>query len=105
MADKAWKATERTVAAALHGRRVPVSGRGRGDVPDVAHDHLAVEVKHRGKLPNWLHNASAQATASARDGKLPLVVLHEAGRRHADDFVVLRMRDWIDWYGPVIDDE
>jgi len=64
-----------------------------------------VEVKHRAKLPNWLHNASAQATASAHDGKLPLVVLHQAGSRYADSFVVVKMRDWIDWYGQVIDDE
>ena len=37
MSDTRWKATERRIAALLGGRRVPVSGRGRGDQPDVAH--------------------------------------------------------------------
>ena len=103
MRTDTWKSAERRIASAIGGRRVPVSGRGDG--PDVAHDHLSVEVKHRAKLPNWLHNASAQATASAHDGKLPIVVLHQAGSRYADSFVVVKMRDWIDWYGQVIDDE
>lgn len=62
-------------------------------------------MKCRAKLPNWLHSALAQATASADGGKLPLAVLHEASCRHDDDLVVVKMRDWIDWYGPVIDDE
>jgi len=30
MPDTRWKATERRIAALLGGRRVPVSGRGRG---------------------------------------------------------------------------
>ncbi len=41
MPDKRWKATERRVAALLGGRRVPVSGRGRGDAPDIAHPWFA----------------------------------------------------------------
>jgi len=47
MADKRWKATERRIAALLGGRRVPVSGRGRGNAPDIAHPWLALEVKDR----------------------------------------------------------
>ncbi len=37
MPDTRWKATERRVATVLGGKRVPVSGRGRGDAPDVGH--------------------------------------------------------------------
>ncbi len=47
MGDKRWKATERKIAALLGGRRVPVSGRGRGDAPDIARPWLALEVKDR----------------------------------------------------------
>ena len=103
MRTDTWKSAERRIASVLGGKRVPVSGRGDG--PDVAHDHLAVEVKHRAAFPKWLHSALAQATASAHDGKLPIVVLHQAGSRYVDSFVVVKMRDWIDWYGQVIDDE
>jgi hypothetical protein len=94
-----WKRTERPVAAALGGQRVPVTGRARGDVPDVAHEWLAVEVKHRRTLPAWLWAALQQARSSAHNGQLPIVVLHEHGQRHADDMVLLRLADWCAWFG------
>lgn len=96
-----WKATERAVAKRLGGRRVPITGRQRGDAPDVAHEHLSVEVKHRANLPLWLHDAMSQAMAAARAGQLPLVVLHQAGQRHDNDYVVIRMRDYTEWYGDI----
>ena len=99
MSEKPWKRCERAIAARLCGRRVPVTGRQRGDVPDVQHDAFAVEVKHRRHLPGWLREAVAQALAAQRDGQLPLVVLHEAGTRHADDLVCLRLGDFEDWHG------
>jgi hypothetical protein len=89
--SKTWKAVERAVARRLGGRRVPVTGRG--GAPDVEHERFAVEVKHRKELPAWLKEAMAQAEAAARDGKVPVVVLHERGQRHADDLVVLRLGD------------
>ncbi len=39
-----WKACERCIAELLGGHRVPVSGRGRGDVPDALHSRLSIEV-------------------------------------------------------------
>lgn len=72
-----WKNVERRVAALLGGVRVPVTGRARGSAPDVQHAVYAVEVKHRKRLPDWLHEAMAQARAAQRDGQIPLVVLHE----------------------------
>ena len=51
MTDKSWKATGRAVAARPGGERVPVTGRQRGDVPDVAHGWLSIEVKHRQTPP------------------------------------------------------
>jgi precorrin-3B methylase len=59
----------------------------------VEHERLAVEVKHRKELPAWLKEAMVQAEAAARDGKVPVVVLHEAGCRHEQDLVVLRLGD------------
>ncbi len=93
MPDRAWKQTERRIAAMLGGERVPVSGRGRGDAPDVAHDLFSIECKHRRTLPGWLLEAVAQAEAACVGGKVPLVVLHRAGDRHADALAVLRLRD------------
>jgi hypothetical protein len=97
MADKVWKQTERAIARRLNGKRQGAVGR-KG--PDVLTCWLAVEVKHRKRLPAWLRDALDQARTGAGE-RLPVVVLHEAGQRHADDLVILRMADFEDWFGGV----
>ena len=97
MADKTWKHTERAIAARLGGKRLGATGRAGADV---VNDWLAVEVKHRKRLPAWLRDALDQARTGAGE-RLPVVVLHEAGQRHADDLVVLRLADFEDWFGDV----
>jgi hypothetical protein len=92
---KSWKECERRVAALIGGRRVPLSGRGRGDSPDVAHDRLSVEVKSREKLPAWIHNGMRQAEASANDNQLPVVVLHEDRAPYSEALVLLRLKDFV----------
>jgi hypothetical protein len=99
MTARRWKNTERKIAAILGGRRVPVSGRGRGDAPDIAHPWLALEVKDRATLPLWLLDALDQAEASATPDQLPVAVLHRAGDRHDQALVVLRLSDFVDWFG------
>jgi len=95
-----WKAVERSIAKIVGGERVPITGRQRGSAPDVAHEWLGIEIKHRKQLPAWLHDAMAQAVACSDNGdKLPIVVLHEKGRRHDDDFVVVRLSDFVDHFG------
>ena len=98
-----WKRVERTVAQRMGGQRVPVSGRTRGDVPDVrCHDDgPVVEVKSRNRLPDWLLTALAQAKASARAEQLPLVRLHENGARYSTDVICVLASDWEQWYGPL----
>ena len=87
---KDWKQAERRVAELLGGKRVPVSGRTRGDCPDVEHPTLSIECKSRKKLPAWIEDAMRQAEASARDG-LPVAVLYQDGRKYQDSFVVCRL--------------
>ncbi len=99
MPDRRWKATERTVARLLGGTRVPVSGRGRGDQPDIAHAWLAIEVKDRATLPAWLLDALDQAERSATPDQLPVAILHRAGDRHDSALVVLRLHDFRGWFG------
>ncbi len=91
---KDWKSCERPVAEVLGGERVPVSGRTRGDCPDVEHPTLSIEAKSRKKLPAWIEDAMKQAEASAKDGQLPVAVLHQDGRRYAESLVVLRLEDF-----------
>jgi hypothetical protein len=99
MADKRWKATARRIAALVGGRRVPVSGRGRGDQPDIAHPWLSLEVKDRATLPAWLLDALDQAEASATPAQLPVAVLHRVGDRHDHALIVLRLGGFVDWCG------
>ena len=94
---KDWKACERKVAALLGGRRIPVSGRGRGDNPDIHHELFSIEVKSRKTIPAWLEDAMRQAEASAKDGRLPVVVLHEDRTPYAESLVLLRLSDFADY--------
>ena len=94
---KDWKACERRIADILGGQRVPVSGRSRGDAPDIAHDQLSIEVKSRKRLPVWIEEAMKQAEASAKDGQLPVVVLHQDSRRYTDCLLVLRLADFVNY--------
>ena len=91
---KDWKACERRVAELLGGKRVPVSGRTRGDCPDVEHPTLSIECKSRRKLPAWIEDAMKQAEASAQDGRFPVVVLHQDRAPYAESLVVLRLEDF-----------
>lgn len=91
-----WKVAERSLARLLGGERVPVNGRRRGDVPDIAHPTLAIEVKQRKKLPAWLHNAVDQAQAADKHGdKLPIVILHEDRMKYTDSWVMLSLSDFL----------
>lgn len=93
--DKTWKRIERRVAELLGGVRVPVSGRGRGDNPDVLHPIFSIEVKHREKLPEWLFDAMQQAEASNRGGQVSLVILHKKGMPVPMSFAVIRFSDLV----------
>ncbi len=98
MADKRWKNTKRRIAALLGGRRVLVSGRGRGDQPDIAHLWRSLKVKDRASLSAWLLDALDQAERSATVDQLPVAVLHQAGDRHDQALVVLLLGDFVAWF-------
>ena len=97
-----WKHVERAVAKRLGGQRVPVSGRA--GQPDIAHSWLAIEVKHRRKLPQWLTKALEQAERAARPDQLPVAIIHRHGERHSEDLVVLRLRAFEEWFGGAMSD-
>lgn len=88
-----WKRTERRIAAELGGQRVPVTGRSRGDAPDIEHDRFSIEVKERQELPGWLRDAMAQAVAAATGDRIPVTILHERGQRYRDCYAVVRLSD------------
>jgi hypothetical protein len=89
-----WKQAERRIATILGGRRIPVSGRGRGGNPDIEHPTLSVEVKARATFPAWLEDALRQAELSATDGKTPAVVLHGDRKPYWEALVVCRLSEF-----------
>lgn len=91
--DKTWKKIERKVADILGGVRVPVTGRQRGDAPDVLHRLWSIEVKHRKALPEWLFDAMEQAEESKKSAQTPIVILHQKGQAVIESFTVLRLSD------------
>ena len=98
MTDKTWKATERYYADRFGGERVPITGRIRGNVPDIRHKWLSIEVKFRKELPAWLHDAMDQAQKSKHGEQLPVVILHQNGKKHDDDFIVMTTKDFEEWF-------
>ncbi|GMQ79531.1 MAG: hypothetical protein BMS9Abin02_2129 [Anaerolineae bacterium] len=95
--SKAWKHFERRVAKFFGGKRIPINGRG--DTEDVDHPWMAIECKYRKALPTYMTSGMAQAVANAEDGQLPVVIAGQKGRDVADSFVVVRARDFREWFG------
>lgn len=104
---KSWKAVERAIATRLGGRRVPVTGRQRGDVPDIDHPDLALEIKTRKQIPEWLEEAMQQAEACWADEaslieasgaldkpRLPVAIVHEDFRGYGHSLVFMRLSDF-----------
>jgi len=101
MADKAWKAVERRVAECLGGRRIPVTGVDRHGA-DVETPTLAVQVKYGRNRPSyladWLDGICGVASGK---GKTGLVVWSSRRERQGDAIVLMRLRDFVAWHGPV----
>jgi len=85
-----WKDVERRIARELGGERVGILGR-----EDVRHDRYSIEVKTRLELPAFLKGAYGQAQSNAAEGKVPLLVLKEKGKRFDDCLCVLRLADFL----------
>ncbi len=103
MANQLWKHVERTIASMLNGRRVPVSGRQRGDAPDIEHETLSVEIKSFKKVPGYSFYLDAldQATKSVssdKAGDIPIMIAHQKGCHHKKDLVVMFLGDFIEGF-------
>ena len=74
----AWKAIERQWAELLGGKRVPVTGRQRGDAPDVEHPTLSIEVKAGKTISTRLSDGMEQAKASIVGDQLPILCVTQS---------------------------
>ena len=88
------KATERAVAKLTGGKRIGILGND-----DVQAGLWSIEVKDRERFIGATF--MQQAIRNCPKDKTPLVVVHVTGQRHADDLVMIRLADWLDYYGPL----
>ena len=95
-----WKDVERAIAKRLGGERISNKGLGLHDVKtgaattDVEAGLFSVEVKHRKALPKWILDALQQTSDNAKDGRIPIVLLHQARMHHDKDTIMLRLQDF-----------
>ena len=94
-----WKQHERAWAELLGGKRVPVSGRQRGDQPDVAHPDYSIECKAGAVLSTRVLDGMEQAIAAMKDGQIPLVCISnrkKGGQNTSAKYVLIRAEDFVD---------
>jgi hypothetical protein len=75
-----WKKSERDAAETLGGKRIPVTGRHSGDVPDIEHPMFAIEHKYGKRVISaTIKKALSQARKAAETTKkIPLVTIEQA---------------------------
>mgnify|MGYP001080588606 FL=1 len=71
------------------------SGSGKRDVDG---EWLCAEVKERQTPVKWLLGVVEQAVRLAKPGQLPVGVIHFLKQNHDDDLVVMRLKDFADWF-------
>ena len=94
-----WKTHERQFAALLGGERVPVSGRQRGDQPDIAHPRFSCEVKAGSVLSHIVLEGMEQAVAAMKPGQIPIVCVANRKRGQqivTDRYIVMRAEDFVE---------
>jgi len=90
-----WKAIERLWATRIGGTRVPITGRQRGDVPDIEHPKLSVEVKAGKTISSRQQTALVQAESARRGDKVPVVLLtHSRPGNKGNVEAIMFDREW-----------
>lgn len=78
------KRNEQALARRLGAKRLGILGK-----EDLHWGAFSVETKERKKLPIFLTKSYEQAIRNAPNGKIPLLIFHELGKRRNSDLVVM----------------
>jgi len=86
-----WKRSETRFADIIGGKRIPITGR---EELDIDHRILAVELKQREALPQWLFGKAVKQalTGGEKCGRIPIVAVNEVGSK---DFWCVMHHDWL----------
>lgn len=82
------KDAERTIAKLIGGRRVGILGK-----EDIDHPDYTVEVKSRKSFAG--SKFLEQAEKHNADDKTAIAIVHVTGKRHAEDIVMMRLKDFL----------
>ncbi|MCD6125124.1 hypothetical protein J7J62_08145 [bacterium] len=88
------KSMERAIAKIFqfdNARRIGILGK-----EDIITDRFIIEVKERKKLPKFMLNAYRQIEKHRTKDKIPLFILHELNKNHMNDFVILKLKDFLE---------
>lgn len=86
------KRNEKALARLTNMERVGIFGKedGKSEI-------FSAEWKSRKKFVG--QKFMNQAVANCPEGKTPLVVVHVLSQRRTNDLVMMRLRDWLDFFG------
>ena len=92
---KAYK-YEKRLAQLFKGKRIIDQSKGGCDVKS---DWLAIEGFQK-KIPGYIKEELGQAVMDCEDGKLlPIAVWREKHKKDKDALVIVRLEDWLEWFG------
>lgn len=82
---------------AVIAKRLGGQSVGTIEGQDVKAGPYSIECKKRKAFvaTNWMD----QCVRNCPEGKLPIVMVHVTGSKHDHDLVMVRLKDWEDWYG------
>lgn len=82
------KECERAIAKLLNGKRVGILGQ-----EDIMHPVYSIEVKSRKRFVanKWMD----QCIKNNKEGKIPLVVVHETNKNHKKDLIIMNLNDFL----------
>ena len=95
MPTNTWKSIERAICKMFGGVR-----RWKGEAGNDCENtgHWSVECKHGSQVPKKLAKYMKQAEGDASEDEVPVVVMHPFGANILDSYVMMRLRNFREWY-------
>ena len=95
MPTDTWKGIERAVCKIFGGVR-----RWKGEEGNdcVGTGMFSLEVKHGKQVPKKLEVYMLQAEGDCIEDEIPVVVMHREGMPLLNSYVMLRLKDFREWY-------
>ncbi len=88
------KAVQKKVVISFGGKNIGTLGGEDGE-----HKIWSIEVKSCARFTGEKY--MKQCERNCKPGKTPLLVVHTKNMRHPEDLVIMRRKDWDQWFGKV----